>query len=239
MADQPTSKQEQKQRETSQETIVQPTPHQQEIKLYPVDEGAQDPSFTAFREKLIEAARKHDTDFILSILDPQILNSFGGDGGIKEFKEQWKLVEPDTSKLWKELVSILANGGSFINFDGKKEFCAPYVSSQWEKVANQLPTGQDGVDYAAVAAEKVDLRLEPNLAAPVIGTLSYNIVKIDYDASVPDERDSDYFAWIKVTSASGQQGYVPGKYVISPTGYRACFKKVGEKWNMTSLVAGD
>jgi hypothetical protein len=231
--------QKQQQHATAQQTMAEPTPHQQEIKLYPVDEGIQDPSFKAFREKLLEAARKRDADFVLTILDPHILNSFGGDGGIEEFKKQWKLDQPDSSKLWKELADILSKGGSFLDFDGKREFCAPYVSSQWEKVANQLPSGKDGIDYAAVVGENVDLRLEPNPTAPVIDTLSYNIVRIDYDASVPDERDTDYFAWIKVTTTSGKQGYVAGKYVSSPTAFRACFKKVGEKWFMTSLVAGD
>src|SRR5262245_10335517 len=60
-------------------------------KLYPVDEGPKDPSFQAFRDKLIEAAKNRDAKFILSILDPNITSSFGGNGGVKEFKETWKL----------------------------------------------------------------------------------------------------------------------------------------------------
>lgn len=246
LADQPTT-QDQKQREATQGIVVQTTPatkqiqreiSEQGIKLYPVDEGSQDRSFEVFRQRLLEATRKRDSNFILSILDLHIKNSFGGDGGVDEFKEQWKLDQTD-SELWEELIAILSNGGSFMNSDGEEIFCAPYVYSQWEKVANQLPDSEGTPDYVVIIGENVDMRREPSPSASIIATLSYNVVKVDYDDSVTDKDDTNHFAWIKITTLSGKQGYVAGKYVSSPSAYRACFKKEGEKWVMTALVAGD
>ncbi len=44
-----------------------------------------------FRENLIEAVRRRDVKYVVGILDPAIVNSFGGSGGIEEFTKMWKL----------------------------------------------------------------------------------------------------------------------------------------------------
>src|SRR4026208_454624 len=97
----------------------------QELKLYPVDEAAKDPSFKRFRDRLILAGKKHDRRFLLSILHPNIRNSCGGDGGVKEFVSMWEVNSP-TSKVWSELLEVLSLGGSFKVQEGKKYFEAPY-----------------------------------------------------------------------------------------------------------------
>lgn len=200
-------------------------------KLYPVDEGSKDSSFKAFREKLLEAARKRDKQFIVSILDPKIQNSFGSDGGLKEFQERWKLDSPD-SELWNTLITILSLGGSFVASEGEMTFCAPYVFSRW-------PHNFDSFKYAAITGKNVRLRMQPNSTAPVVITLSYDIVKTDYEESMPEKAGSDSYTWVRVTTLTGTKGYISGKYVRSPIDYRACFSKANGKWVMTVLVAGD
>jgi hypothetical protein len=71
----------------------------QERYVRPVDEAAKDASFLAFRTKLIAAAKRRDAKYILSIVDRNIMNSYGGNGGVKEFKESWEINRPD-SKFW-------------------------------------------------------------------------------------------------------------------------------------------
>src|SRR5687768_12172923 len=72
-------------------------------KLYPVDEGRKDPSFQAFRQRLVAALRRGDRRFVLSIVDPKIVPSFGDEtGGIRAFKKLWNLDERD-SKGWNRL----------------------------------------------------------------------------------------------------------------------------------------
>lgn len=208
------------------------------LKLYPVDEGYKDSSFLSFREELLHAIRQRDSKFILSIVAPNILNSFGGEGGVDEFKEQWKLDQPD-SKFWDELLSVLSMGGAFMNSDGVQEFCAPYVASQWEKVLKQLPDSSDTYEYAAVIRENVPLRAQPDHNSPVIDTLSYDILKFNFSTPVSDEPLAGTNEWEKVVTLSGKQGYILSKDVRSPLDYHACFKTIEGRWVMTMFVAGD
>src|SRR5262245_19900305 len=73
---------------------------QRAAKLYPVDEGPQDPSFFTFRKRLLTAVRQHDGRFILSVVHPKIANTFGLDDGKRFFKRKW---QPDRaeSPLWR------------------------------------------------------------------------------------------------------------------------------------------
>ena len=84
----------------------------QERYLRPVDEGKNDASFNAFREKLISAVKKRDTEYLVTVLDRNVKASFGGDDGIEDFKRFWKIDSPD-SKLWDELLKVLTNDGKF------------------------------------------------------------------------------------------------------------------------------
>jgi hypothetical protein len=101
--------------------------HSQVGKLYPVDEAARDASLFVLRARLLEAVLQRDMAFILGILSQDILNSFGGNGGIAEFKEQRKPEQPG-SKLWPTLLTVLVLGGSFRD---ERTFAAPYTYSRF------------------------------------------------------------------------------------------------------------
>ncbi|MGH7591570.1 MAG: hypothetical protein ACREL2_09030, partial [Gemmatimonadales bacterium] len=92
--------------------------------LLPVDEARRDPSLTVFRAKLVRAVETRDTAFVLSVLAPNVTNSFGGDGGVDEFRHRWQLAAGGP-QLWATLHDILTHGGSFLN---DSLFEAPYWS---------------------------------------------------------------------------------------------------------------
>jgi hypothetical protein len=210
---------------------------QVQLKLIPVDEASQDPSFKKFRDRLLAAAKNHDKAFILSILDKHILNSLGGSGGIKEFEERWNL-DQGGDELWDTLITVLSNGGSFSNYQGKKQFCAPYVTSKWRDIDEQLPKDSDPSDFQAIIHDNVDLRSTPNSDSPRITTLSYDIVRVISNSRTTDNpaKDSN---WVKVSTLTGTAGYVDSKNIRSPSDYYAYFTKVGPSWVMTALAAGD
>src|SRR5215469_9820431 len=107
-------------------------PHQgraQLRKLLPVDEASKDPTFKTFRDALADAVKRKDTQFILGVVAPDILNDFGGGNGIQNFKAKWRLGKTEESKLWAELDTVLSMGGSFRVDEGKRTFWAPYVYS--------------------------------------------------------------------------------------------------------------
>lgn len=200
-------------------------------KLYPVDEAAKDRSFKVFRDKLLAAASKKDKAFVLSILDPKIQLSFGGDSGLKDFKEMWKIDQPN-SKFWDELTTILKLGGAFQTIEGRKEFAAPYITSSW-------PDKLDSFEYAAVIGKNVRLRAEPGVNSPVVTSLTYDIVKFITTEPPTAAVQKDGFDWIKVATSDGKQGYVAKTYLRSPVDYRAYFRKVNGSWRMVVFLAGD
>lgn len=192
--------------------------------LLPVDDAAKDPAFFVFRARLQRALTEHDAGHVISILSPKVLNSFGGDGGIEEFKEMWKIGEPE-SELWATLGQILALGGKF-NADGSFE--APYVSAAW-------PDDLDGFEYGAIIGDNVRVREKPDRDAAVIGRLSFEIVRVT-EMSAGQEEQAE---WAKVELADGRAGYVSAQFIEYVVGWRAFFQKENGQWKLTTLVAGD
>ena len=203
----------------------------QERYVRPVDEAKQEPSFYKFREELIAAAERHDAAFILSILDPKIELSFGGDAGTADFKRIWK-INSKASPFWNEFLRVLKNGGSFTGKGAGKMFFAPYTFQSF-------PEDLDAFEHVVIFGSDVNLRERPDLGSPVVAALSYNIAKIDYEGSVKDPADEGVLLWTKVETLGGKRGFVKSEYVRSPIDYRAGFQKKKGKWKMTVFIAGD
>ncbi len=198
----------------------------------PVDEAKNDASLIAFRTKLIEATKTKNQSFILSIVDPDIKNSFGGDDGKENFKTNWRIGQKD-SAFWEEFLTVITNGGAFFKEEGsQKTFCAPFSFMVF-------PEDLDAFEYSLVFGENVNLRAAPNLSAPVIANLSYNVIKTDYQNSADDGKNENSYVWVKVTTLGGKTGFIVSRYVRSPIGYRACFQKLKGIWKMTAFIAGD
>jgi hypothetical protein len=157
----------------------------QERYVRPVDEARKDALFLAFREKLISAVKKHDTKYLLGIIDRDIKVNFGGDQGIEDFKRIWKISSPK-SRLWNELLTALTNGGKFDKEGKTTYFAAPYIF-------NGLPDDLDSFEHQVIFGNNVNLRAKPDLAAKVIDRLSYNVVKVDYKNSVSDKKNVEEY----------------------------------------------
>jgi hypothetical protein len=198
--------------------------------LYPVDEGARDASFKAFRDRFIEAVKQRNTRFVLTVLHSEVHLSFGGHSGVKDFREMWKPDSPDT-ELWKELATILSLGGTFSTSEGRKTFWAPYTFSTF-------PDDLDAFEYAPIIGSNVRVRSGPSENADIISHLSYHIVRATFPA--PDSSDSGTSrGWVRVNLLDGRNGYVAERYVRSPLDYRLGFERIGRKWLITAFVAGD
>lgn len=203
----------------------------QERFLAPVDEAGKDASFKLFRDKLISAVRARDAKYVLSVVDPNIKNGFGGEDGIANFKKQWK-INSAKSPLWDELLFVLTHGGAFQTEGRNKTFSAPYIYSSF-------PENLDAFDYSAIIEKNVKLLAKPSSSAQAVADLSYNIVKVDYQNSVKSRSNPDEYAWLKVETLGGKTGFVPGKFARSSTDYRAGFEKKRGQWKMIFFLAGD
>ena len=203
----------------------------QERYVKPVDEAKKDASFLAFRTKLIEAAKKRDAKYILSIVDRKIELSFGGLSGIEDFKKTWKINNPK-SEFWKEFLTVMTHGGAFVKESESKMFFAPYTF-------NTFPEDLDAFEYSAIFGNNVNLRANPDLKAKTIAQLSYNVVKVDYENSVKKKGTEAEYSWLKIETLGGMKGFVNAEFVRSPIAYRAGFEKKNGKWKMTVFIAGD
>ena len=204
----------------------------QERFVKPVDEATLEPTFAAFRTKLIAAAERKDAKFILSIVDPNISNGFGGRDGIANFRKDWK-IESKNSEFWGEFLPVIKNGGHFIG-EGRNKlslFAAPYTF-------NGFPGDLDGVPNFAIFGSDVNLRKEPGTDSEVVAKLSYNIVEVvENDKNTfEDQRKS---GWFKVKTLGGLTGYVKTEFVRADIDYRAGFARKRGVWKMTFFLAGD
>jgi hypothetical protein len=209
--------------------ITEPPKTYRAHRLRPSDEGQQDPSFHVFRQKLLGAISRKDARFLLSIVDPNIQISFGGEEGIQAFRELWK-PEDVNSEVWNTLAQLLRLGGSF--GESKNEFWAPYVFSRFADDCG-------GFDFSAIIAKDVRVRTEPNDKAPMITSLSYDIVLNVSGTDSPEPKNKADPAWVRIRLPDGREGFVSAQFIRSPTNYRAGFKKTGGKWLLTHLIAGD
>jgi len=191
--------------------------------LCPVDDAPSDPSFAEYRNRLAAAIEQKSEQALLPLLAQDIRTSFGGGGGIEEFRKHWKTSSPD-SPLWDELGEIVSNGGSFKGEATSRMFWAPYVYSNW-------PDDVDAFEHLAALRAGVELKNRADENADLVRTLDWSIIRILQPGS-----DSP---WRQVRTADGAEGWVRSKDVRSPIDYRAGFSQVKGEWKMTALVAGD
>jgi hypothetical protein len=215
----------------------------QERFVKPVDEAAKDQSFLAFRTKLIDAAKRKNAKYVLSVIDPKIqTDEFGGD--LRSFKKEWENLSSE-SLFWDRFLPAISNGGRFEDGAGVHEriFWAPYVNGDFP---GELEPGE----HSVIIAKDVAVHEKPTARSPVITKLSYNIVKIFHDElDTADEgltpaeialtgKNPEPFFWVKIETDGGKVGYVMDAYLRSPLDYRAGFEKKGGRWVMTYFLAG-
>lgn len=201
--------------------------------LYPVDEGDEDPSFFAFRMRMLEAVVERDAEALLEAIDEDVRISFGPGGGREDFRDEWNPYDPE-SEVWTTLGRVLGGGGTFlegesIGDDLEATFQAPYYFAEFP--GNRFDAFQTGV----IIGDAVAVRAQPNHEAQVVDTVGFTVVGIrNFEAT---EGGGD--RWMHVTLNNDRQGYVPESAIASPIGYRAIFQKRDGQWLMTALVAGD
>ena len=202
-------------------------PSAQVGKLLPVDEADRDPTWLVFRARFLEAIRTREVTFLERAVDPRVKLGFGGDDGFAAFRRTWHPERAD-SPLWSVLGEILSLGGRFQ--DGNT-FAAPYVYAAFGPP-------WDAFAHGVVVGENVRVRSRPDERASVLARLSFDVVPVtswgDRGPNPADRR-----GWVKVRLKDGRAGYVAGRYVMSPVGWRAIFAKRAGEWRMEALVSGD
>ncbi|MBI3044072.1 MAG: hypothetical protein HYY78_14725 [Betaproteobacteria bacterium] len=201
----------------------------QERRLDPLDEAAQDASWTAFRDTLLSTLQKRDRAFVVSILDPDVRSSLEGERGVEAFRAHWHL-DSDSSPLWRELATVLALPAAYHRpGSGPVELCVPYVAVRW-------PQDMDAYTGGAIVAGKAPVKAAPASASATIATLSYNMVEVA-DWEVADRAADSKQKWVKIKLKEGE-GYVPEEQIRSPIEHAACFVKGEGGWRLVGFGPG-
>ena len=201
-------------------------------KLLPRDEYKKDSSLAEFVDKLKIAIKSKNKQFIISVLDKDIKNSFGGDDGIEEFKQMWTF-NSSNSDLWKTMEKIINYGGVFINTkESRHQFVFPYIFTL------DLKNSDDYFSVMVVTIGKLKVKEKPDLNSKIVGELSYDVVWTEYSDEFRPLIEAEGWTYIR-TLDKKIIGYVQSEYLYSPIGYRMFLDKIDNKWRITSLVAGD
>ncbi len=156
--------------------------HQPGHKYLPVDEAGKMPSFVTFRRKLLQAVKNHDSQFVLSVTDPNISLSGGGFFGKTEFKQDWKVTASD-SPFWPVMKRILTGGGGWVRGYEKNTiaFQSPYTEKKFPYALADEKT------WGIVTKTNAALRSAPSVSARVEKVLSYDIVIPLFEESVANQ----------------------------------------------------
>jgi len=193
--------------------------------LLPIDESSFRTDFLHFKDNMLTAVINRDTTFIFSVLDSNILNSFGGTGGINEFKTMWK-IEDDNSQFWSLFKESFELGGTFS--DDTLTFAFPYLSTTF-------PSKYDSFFYGALIKENTNIYLSPNKNSK-FHSASYTIFRILQWTDLKCSRHEDF---IPILVSKNRYGFVHKSDFRSPVDYRGRFIYKYNSWKLKSFVAGD
>lgn len=209
-------------------------------KISLTDESAQVPDFAQFLERVKQAVRDRDAQFIRSIVTPETKLGFGPERTISYLNP-----ENPKSPFWADLEKALALGCT----NERIFFSCPTTFRQFNGAIKDAPDDQKAVAYETsviVVGENVNVRSQPNTNSPVVALLTNEIVKFDRNTfrtamlDMPETvQQSSLSAWTPVILPNDKSGYVSNRYAYNPLGYRVLFAKEDGKWIMQAFVVGD
>lgn len=194
----------------------------------PRDEAAGDPSWTRFREQLLQALQARDKKFVLGIIARNVRNGIDQPPGIDEFVRQWD-IDAEDSPLWRELPRALHLGTAWYSHERMpRSLCAPYVLPRW-------PKDVDPHRYGAITARETALRAGPSGSVEILANLVHSIVSV-IDWEVADSDADNRQKWVKIRTRE-LEGFIPEEHIRSPLEHLACFRKGETGWRLTSFLA--
>jgi hypothetical protein len=184
-----------------------------------VDDAADNPGFSAFRDSLRAIVARRDTATLVAIVAPGARLSFGDDlGGPEGFRRMWFTGQPPGGRpVWAVLGPLLDAGS--VDEDGA--VTVPAVAALW-------PDSLDAYEHVAVPGTGTARRSADDSTAVARLSRVYLPVVGARDAS----------GWT-VRLPDGTEAFVAEGEALSAVGYRATFWDEGGGWRMHTFLAGD
>lgn len=152
----------------------------QATKFPPRDDSGKDPELNLFVTELKQIIRSKDGQKLIALTHPGFRVGFDEGVGIDKFKKAWT---PDdkNSELWTLMDKIVGLGGVFKKNRSNLfyDFVFPYVNDV------DLENPDDFFKILVVTGKNVNVREKPDIKSKIVGQLTYDIVKYDYEKSYP------------------------------------------------------
>lgn len=224
------------------ETIIA---QETKYKVIPRDQSNIDKSLVSFITSLKEVCLKKDTSMLFEMLDTGIVTSYGaGLFGKKDFKEKWKLQNPENSDLWDRFMFVINLGGVFDTINEKKFFIFPYaLSFDWD-LDSELDSTQklsSPFNVFICIDKNIPVYEKPDTNSKVLNFLSYDIIVKDFDISQKqNEKDNYQINWNYILTLDKKiKGWILGESIYSSTGLEIQLEKQKGKWKITCFCSYD
>jgi hypothetical protein len=192
------------------------------VRLYPVDDSPRDSAFRSYVGKLRAAVEDRSASALRRLVDEEVVVGPGEDDkGWAKFTARWRPEDLGNSGLWTALSDLLALG--FIRAHPNL-FLSPYLV--W-----RFPPELNMAKHLVVIRDNAALRESPSLSAPVVASLSFEIVQQLENARGGDQ----LIQWVRVRTLGGQTGYLNAREALSPLMPRAQFAKRRGRWTLIAL----
>lgn len=201
------------------------------IQFTPRDERSKDSSLDTFLKTVERAIRKKDLDLLLTLMDEEIVSSYGGGLiGHDDFLMNW---EGDYERLWDKLSKILTLGGTFThprNYIIPDDGNAHQEAIKYDEVI--VPHGY-GITTNSIA------KLYPN--SKCIENESVTVGRVYMIVDI----ESDYYSglnelWKVKIIGTGIHGFVKASDFYCASDYSLDIKKNTQGiWKITSFAPWD
>jgi hypothetical protein len=205
---------------------------QKRVQFPPIQPVITDSNLKKFTDTLKAVVLRKDAQKLYTLVDARIINGFGGNDGIKNFKKQW---QPEKKKdLWKVLTRIMLFGGQYTSNESgetknKSEFVFPYFFD------DQVAGVENYFELFVITGENINMRRDADIKSPVVKILSYEVVKAA-DSSVGESKNG----WQYVKTLDGvYKGYIKEEWLHNFIDYRMFVRRKKGVWKIDVLVAGD
>jgi hypothetical protein len=190
-----------------------------------VDDTARDPAFRSFVKKLRSAVEARNTNALHKLVDEEVVvGPADDDTGWAKFATKWHPDDAD-SKVWSALSDLLSLG--FVR-EHPRLFVSPYLVWRFPRELNMAA-------HLVVIRDKAPLRVAPSIRAPIVASLSFDIVQ----RLGRPETGEDQVQWFRVRIMDGQTGYLNARDVMSPLMPRAQFGIRRGRWILVALEGQD
>lgn len=200
--------------------------------IEPIDESISDKSLVNFISKLKSVLNKKDTTQLFKMIDDSIVVSYGGGlYGKSEFRNEWKLNEPNASRIWPEMNKLISYGGAWDQDEEfGRHFVIPYYQS--DKILGKIDYEFDWYRTAISTIENVKVYKTASPKADVIDSLNYSIVELISNSP------KSTFQKIKILEKN-LIGYVYSSQINYLSERTIVLVKKGKKWKIVAFAPYD